>query len=213
MADGNETLSDAAAAPISDIAFTPAVKRQQEKRGSRDRYAGMEGDGGWRNEVSEDLKGFIESRVSFYLATANSAGQPYIQHRGGPPGFLKVLDDRTLAFADFAGNRQYISTGNLSENDKVFLFLMDYASRQRVKIWGVATVVEDDPELLEKLMPPDYRARPERAVVIKVEAWDPNCPQHIPAMYPEPQVAAAIQKLQGRIAALEAELAAARADG
>ena len=213
MADGIETSSGAAGAAVSDIAFTPAVKRQQEKRGSRRTYARMERGGGWRNEIDEGLQGFIESRVSFYLATANSAGQPYIQHRGGPPGFLRVLDGRTLAFADFAGNRQYISTGNLSENGKVFLFLMDYANRQRVKVWGVATVVEDDPDLLEKLTPPDYPARPERAVVIKVEAWDPNCPQHIPVLYPEPQVAAAIQKLQGRIAELEAELAGLRGQG
>jgi len=212
MADGIEETDKTATAVISDIAFTPAVKRQQEKRGSRRGYARMEQQGGWRNDIDEGLGAFIESRISFYLATANSTGQPYIQHRGGPPGFLKVLDGRTIGFADYAGNRQYISTGNLTENNKVFLFLMDYANRQRVKIWGTARVVEDDPDLLEKLMPADYPARPERALVINVEAWDPNCPQHIPVMYPEPQVAAAIQKLQGRIAELEAALAASRGE-
>jgi len=193
--------------PVSDIAFTPAVKRQQEARGSRRGYARIEEGQGWLNQIDGNVKAYVESRTSFYLATANSAGQPYIQHRGGPAGFLRVLDPRTLAFADYAGNRQYISTGNLTENDKVFLFLMDYQNRQRIKIWGSATVIEDDSELLERLMPEGYRARPERAVVIRVEAWDANCPQHIPVLYPEPQVVEAIAVLQNRIETLEAELA------
>ena len=149
----------------SDIAFTPAVKAAQERLGSRDGYARMEEKGGWRDRVSEDLTAFISQRDSFYLATASAEGQPYIQHRGGPPGFLAVLDDKTLAFADFSGNRQYISTGNLSENDRAYFFLMDYPNRRRIKIWGTARVVEDDPALLEKLMAPGYEARPERAIL------------------------------------------------
>ena len=202
--------SASAGRPVSDIAFTAAVKRQQERHGSRRAYARMEANGGWSNAVEGDVKAFIESRTSFYLSTANADGQPYIQHRGGPPGFLMVLDDRTLGFADLGGNKQFISTGNLTENPKVFLFLMDYPNRQRVKIWGTASVVEDDPALLDRLTVPDQPGKVERAVLIRVEAWDANCPQHIPVMYPEAQVAGAIAKLQGRIAELEGELAALR---
>ncbi|RVU35283.1 pyridoxamine 5'-phosphate oxidase [Hwanghaeella grinnelliae] len=172
----------------------------------------MENEQGWSNRIDGNVKAFVESRTSFYMATANGEGQPYIQHRGGPEGFLQVLDPRTLAFADYAGNRQYISTGNLTENDKVFLFLMDYQNRQRIKIWGTAKVIEDDRDLLDRLMPDGYRARPERAFVIRVEAWDANCPQHIPVMYPEAQVVEAIGVLQERIKGLEAELAAIRGD-
>lgn len=199
--------------PVSDIAFTPAVKRQQEMRGSRRGYARMEQGDGWSKEITGNVKGFVESRTSFYLATANSTGQPYIQHRGGPEGFLKVLDPRTLAFADFAGNRQYISTGNLTENEKVFLFLMDYQNSQRIKIWGKARVIEDDAELLRRLTPDGYRAKPERAFVIHVDAWDANCPQHIPVLYPEAQVVEAIALLQERIKGLEAELEAVKGGG
>ena len=195
---------------VSDIAFTPAVKRQQERHGSRRAYARMEKNGGWSNEIEGDVRAFVESRTSFYLSTANADGQPYIQHRGGPPGFLKVLDGRTLGFADLGGNKQFITTGNLTENPKVFLFLMDYPNRQRIKIWGTATVVEDDPALLDQLTTPGQTGRVERAILIRVEAWDANCPQHIPVMYPEAQVAGAIAKLQGRIAELEAALEAAK---
>ena len=124
----------------SDIAFTPAVKRVQDRKGSRKGYAKMEEKGGWRDTITEDLARFIDRRDSFYLGTASADGQPYIQHRGGKPGFLKVLDEKTLAFADFRGNRQYITSGNLSENDKAYIFLMDYPSRSRVKIWGRARV-------------------------------------------------------------------------
>jgi predicted pyridoxine 5'-phosphate oxidase superfamily flavin-nucleotide-binding protein len=154
---------------------------------------------------------FIPSMRSFYLATASKDGQPYIQHRDGPPGFLHVIDDRTLAFADFSGNRQYISTGNLAENPRSILFLMDYEHRQRVKIWGTARVVEDDPELIAKLFPEGYKARAEAAIVFTVEAWDANCPQHIPQMMFAEDVAGAIGVLQERIAALEAENARLRA--
>jgi predicted pyridoxine 5'-phosphate oxidase superfamily flavin-nucleotide-binding protein len=191
----------------SDIAFTPAVKAAQERLGSRDGYARMEEKGGWRDRVSEDLAAFISQRDSFYLATASAEGQPYIQHRGGPPGFLAVLDDKTLAFADFSGNRQYISTGNLSENDRAYFFLMDYPNRRRIKIWGTARVVEDDPALLEKLMAPGYEARPERAILFTIEAWDMNCPQHITPRYNDDEILGLIAPLKARIAELEAQLA------
>jgi predicted pyridoxine 5'-phosphate oxidase superfamily flavin-nucleotide-binding protein len=165
--------------PASDVAFTPAVKSIQERLGSRRNYARMEQGPGWARTITEDLAGFIAERDSFYLGTASADGQPYIQHRGGKVGFLKVIDEHTLAFADFSGNRQYISMGNLSENDRAFIFLMDYPNRRRVKIWGRAEFVEDDPELLSRLVDSDYDARPERALVFHVEAWDVNCPQHI----------------------------------
>ena len=191
----------------SDIAFTPAVKAAQERLGSRDGYARMEEKGGWRDRVSEDLAAFISQRDSFCLATASAEGQPYIQHRGGPPGFLAVLDDKTLAFTDFSGNRQYISTGNLSENDRAYIFLMDYPNRRRIKIWGTARVVEDDPALLEKLMAPGYEARPERAILFTIEAWDMNCPQHITPRYNDDEILGLIAPLKARIAELEAQLA------
>ena len=163
----------------SDIAFTPAVKAIQERMGSRASYNRMEQGLGWASTITPDLAQFISQRDSFYMATASADGQPYIQHRGGPKGFLQVLDDSTLAFADYSGNRQYISTGNLTENDKVSLFLMDYPNRQRIKIWGTAHAIEDDQNLLDNLAPPDYNASVERAILIKIEAWDANCPQHI----------------------------------
>lgn len=194
----------------SDVAFTPAVKAVQERRGSRRQYARMETTRGWQNTVTEDLAAFIAERNSFYLATANAEGQPYIQHRGGPKGFLRVLDDKTLAFADFKGNRQYITTGNLADNDRAFIFLMDYAHRQRIKIWGRARVVEGDDALINKLLVPGYKAKPEQAVVFTVEAWDSNCPQHIPQLFAAEDVAAAIDRLQARIAELEAEVARLR---
>ena len=166
-------------APASDVAFTPAVKAEQARRGSRHGYQRMEQKGGWSATITPDLAAFIAARDSFYLATSSAEGQPYVQHRGGPPGFVKVLDPRTLAFADFRGNRQYISAGNLSENPRAFLFLMDYPNRSRVKIWGRAKVVEDDPALMERLVDPGYAAPPEQAIVFTIETWDVNCPQHI----------------------------------
>ena len=174
--------------PVSDIAFTPAVKAQQERFGSRAGYASMEEKVGWQDEVSQDLKGFIAERDSLYMATTSSAGHPYIQHRGGEKGFLKVLDEKTLAFADFTGNRQYITLGNLSENNRAFIFLMDYENQRRVKIWGRAEVVEDDAELTAQLTSSSYKARPERVITFTVEAWDVNCPKHIPRRYTEEQV-------------------------
>jgi predicted pyridoxine 5'-phosphate oxidase superfamily flavin-nucleotide-binding protein len=155
----------------------------------------------------------VAEQRSLFLATASAGGQPYVQHRGGPPGFLHVLDPHTLAFADFAGNRQYISLGNLSENPKVLLFLIDYAERRRVKIWGEAKVVEHDAALLARLAPAGYRARPERAIVIRVTAWDANCPQHIPQRLEAADVEAALAARDARIAELEAEVAALRKRG
>ena len=143
----------------SDIAFTPAVKAIRHRKGSRNRYARMEQSGGWQTTVTSDLAEFLSDLDMFYLGTANADGQPYIQYRGGPPGLLKVIDDRTLGFADFGGNRQYISLGNLSENPKAFLFLMDYANSRRVKVWGTAKVVEGDSELLAKLSDPTYSGK------------------------------------------------------
>ncbi|MCH7942525.1 MAG: pyridoxamine 5'-phosphate oxidase family protein [Proteobacteria bacterium] len=192
---------------ISDIAFTPAVKAVQERLGSRAGYARMAEKGGWRDRVTEDLAAFLELRDSFYLATATAEGQPYIQHRGGPPGFLKVLDDKTLAFADFSGNRQYITAGNLGENDRAYIFLMDYPNRRRIKIWGRARLVENDPALLERLLEPGYAGKPERAIVFTIEAWDVNCPQHITPRYSDDEILALIAPLKHRIAELEAELA------
>jgi predicted pyridoxine 5'-phosphate oxidase superfamily flavin-nucleotide-binding protein len=194
----------------TDIAFSPSVKAVQDRRGSRAAYARLEQNGGWDTKIGAVLAKFIAGLRSFYLATASKDGQPYVQHRGGPPGFLRVIDETTLAFADFAGNRQYVTTGNLAENPRAMLFLMDYQHRRRVKIWGQARVVEDDPELIARLFPEDYGARPEAAILFTVEAWDANCPQHIPQLLFVEDVAAAIGVLEERIAALEAENARLR---
>ncbi len=197
--------------PASDIAFTPAVKALQVERGSRSSYAKMEERGGFRTAISDDLAEFLGEVDTAYLATVNSAGQPYAQHRGGPKGFIRMIGPQTLAFADYTGNRQYITTGNLAESDKAFLFLMDYANRRRIKIWGRARVVADDTALIEQLMPHDYRARPEQAIVFEVEAWDINCPQHIPQKFDAADVSQTVDALEGRIAKLEAENAELRA--
>jgi uncharacterized protein len=191
----------------SDVAFTPAVKSVQTRKGSRTAYARLEERGGWRTEIDEELAAFLQQTNSFYLATASADGQPYIQHRGGPKGFIGILDKQTLAFADYAGNRQYISLGNLSENAKAYIFVMDYAHRQRVKIWGEARVIEGDPSLLESLMPKGYRARGEQVILFKIAAWSANCPQHIPQKFDAADVAAALAARDARIAELEAELA------
>jgi predicted pyridoxine 5'-phosphate oxidase superfamily flavin-nucleotide-binding protein len=196
--------------PSSDIAFTPAVKALQAERGSRRAYARMEEGGGFRTAIGEDLVAFLAGVDTAYLATANAEGQPYAQHRGGPKGFIRVIDDHTIGFADYAGNRQYVTTGNLSENDRAFLFLMDYAHRRRIKLWGRARVVRDDPALLARLMPEGYRARPEQAILFDVAAWDVNCPQHIPQKLDAEDVAAALAKLQERVNKLTAENATLR---
>jgi len=190
---------------ISDVAFSPAVKRRQKEKGSRRGYERMEEKVGWKDTVTEDLARFIGARDSLYLGTANADGQPYIQHRGGKPGFLKVLDEKTLAFGDFRGNRQYISSGNLSENDKAYIFLMDYPNRQRIKIWGRARV-DDNRELIARLTDSDYDAAPEQAIVFDITAWDANCPQHITPRYTEAEVGEIVAPLKRQIAALQSRL-------
>jgi predicted pyridoxine 5'-phosphate oxidase superfamily flavin-nucleotide-binding protein len=191
----------------SDVAFTPAVKAIQARKGSRDAYADVEARGGWRTEIDDQLTAFLAAQDSLFLATATADGQPYIQHRGGPKGFIKILDQNTLAFADYSGNRQYITQGNLSENPKANIFLMDYARRRRVKIWGEARVVDDDPVLMQALMPQGYKARPEQVILFRISAWDTNCPQHIPQKFDAADVATALAARDARIAELEAELA------
>ena len=191
----------------SDIAFTPAVKAIQSQKGSRSSYAAMEQRGGWQTVVTPDLESFLADLDMFYLGTANAEGQPYIQYRGGAPGFLKVLSDRTLGFADFRGNRQYISLGNLSENPRAFIFLIDYVDRRRIKLWGTARVVEGDADLLARLRDPDYAGRVERAILFEIEAWDSNCPQHIHRRLPLSAVRPVIEQLQHRVQELEDQLA------
>jgi uncharacterized protein len=195
----------------SDIAFTPAVKTVQARKGSREAYARVEQSRGWRTEIDHQLATFLSETNSIYLATASADGQPYIQHRGGPKGFVRVLDKKTLAFVDYSGNRQFITQGNLSENPKATIFLMDYAHRRRIKIWGEARVIDDDPALLESLMPQGYKARPEQVIQFRISAWDTNCPQHIPQKFDAADVAAALAARDARIAELERELAAAKA--
>jgi predicted pyridoxine 5'-phosphate oxidase superfamily flavin-nucleotide-binding protein len=210
--DANSGRDSSAKTAPSDIAFTPTVKAIQERRGSRAAYHKMEQARGWHTAVTPEMATFIKERDSAYLATANAAGQPYVQHRGGPPGFIRVIDPRTLGFADYVGNRQYITTGNLAENDRAFLFLMDYAHQRRVKIWGRARVVENDPELMATLMPAGYDATPEQVILFAIEAWDMNCHQHIPRMVNVAAVAATIEQAEQRIAKLEAENARLRSE-
>ena len=190
---------------MSDVAFTPAVKAIQAARGSRTIYAKL-ARGGFRTGIDENLAAFLRGVDTAYLATASAAGQPYAQHRGGPAGFIRVLGPSLVGWADYAGNRQYISTGNLSENDKAFLFLMDYARRRRIKLWGRARV-SDDAALIATLMPGGYRAQGEQAVLFEIAAWDVNCPQHIPQKMDAAEVAAALSQRDTRIAELEAEIA------
>lgn len=190
----------------SDVAFSDAVKRVQTERGSRTTYARVERSGGFRTRVDDDLRAFLAQVDTAFLATASADGQPYVQHRGGPRGFIRAIDDERIGFVDFTGNRQFISTGNLSENDRVCLFLIDYAHRRRVKIWGSARVVPAEGPLLEMLRVPGYSARPEQILVVDVGAWDVNCPQHIPQKIDAEEVAHVVKTLRDRIAHLEAEL-------
>jgi len=190
----------------SDVAFTPTVKAVQARKGSRRAYGRLEERGAWDTRITPDLAEFITAQTSVFLATANTEGQPYIQHRGGPPGFLHVLDDKTIGFCDFAGNRQYITQGNLADNPKAHLFLIDYAQRRRVKIWGEARVVEGDAELTAKLMPEGYKARAEQTILFTVTAWDANCPQYIPQRFEAADVTAALAQRDQRIETLEAQL-------
>ena len=193
---------------VSDIAFTPAVKAIQKEKGSRKAYAKMEQGKGWRTKVTPDLEEFLSELDMFYLATANRAGQPYVQYRGGSPGLLKVIDERTLGFADFGGNRQYITLGNLYDNPQAFIFLIDYMNARRVKLWGEARVVEGDPVLEKTLRDPNYPGKVERAILFRIEAWDINCPQHIHQRLPQTMVAPIIEELQEKVRALETRLAA-----
>jgi len=202
---------DATPSYSSDVAFTPTVKAIQTRKGSRRGYASREQRGAWPTRITPELAAFIAAQTSVFLATTNAGGQPYIQHRGGPAGFLQVLDERTIGFVDFAGNRQYITQGNLADNPKAFLFLIEYAHRQRIKIWGEARVIEGDAALTEKLMPAGYKARPEQVILLTVAAWDSNCPQHIPQRFDAEDVAAAVAERDCRIAALEMEVRELRA--
>lgn len=191
----------------SDVAFTPAVKKVQRERGSRAAYARMERGSGWEITVTPALEAFLSGLDMFYLGTANADGQPYIQYRGGPVGFLKVVGEKTLGFADFGGNRQYISTGNITENPKAFIFLMDYVNARRIKLWGRARIVEDDAALLERLADPAYAVAVERAVLFEIEAWDANCSQDIHRRYPSSRVAPAFEELQREVRHLRTKLA------
>jgi uncharacterized protein len=190
----------------SDVAFTPTVKAIQSRKGSRQGYASMEDRGSWETRITADLAEFIGRQTSVFLGTASSDGQPYIQHRGGPPGFLKVLDDKTIGFADFSGNRQYITLGNLADNPKAMIFLIDFRVRRRVKIWGEARAIEDDSGLIKRLTPEDYKARAEQAILFRVSAWDTNCPQHIPQRFEAQEVTAMLAERDMRIEALTKEL-------
>jgi hypothetical protein len=185
-----------------DVMFSPAVKAEQARLGSRSMFEGRE----WKSEITDDLRQFLGVIDTFFFATASADGQPYIQHRGGPPGFLKAIGNDTLAFADFAGNRQYITLGHLKENDRAHIFVLHFATQQRVKLWGRARVIENDLELMERLVDPSYRARPQRAVVFTIEAWDINCTQHIVPRYSEAEIAPGINKLVARIKELEEEV-------
>jgi predicted pyridoxine 5'-phosphate oxidase superfamily flavin-nucleotide-binding protein len=192
------------------VAFSDTVKAIQSRKGSRHAYAAMERRGSWESTITPELEAFIGAQTSVFLATASGDGQPYVQHRGGPPGFLRVLDARTIGFADFSGNRQFITQGNLAENPKAHLFLIDYVRRRRIKLWGTAQVIEGDPPLIARLMPPNYAARPEQAILFTVQAWDANCPQHIPQRFDAADVERALAERDRRIAALEAELSLLR---
>ena len=185
-----------------DVMFSPAVKAEQTRLGSRSMFEGRD----FKSEITDDLRQFLAVVDTFFFATASADGRPYVQHRGGPPGFLKPIGTHMLAFADFAGNRQYITLGHLKENDRAHIFIPHFATQQRVKLWGRARVVEGDLALMERLVDPSYKARPERAIVFTLEAWDANCPQHIVPRYSEAEIAPAIDKLAQRIKELEEEV-------
>jgi hypothetical protein len=188
------------------------VKEIQKAKGSRSNYGKVEQGRGWNTRITPDLTAFLTDLDMFYLGTANAQAQPYIQYRGGNPGFLKVLDEQTLAFADFGGNRQYITLGNLAENPQAFIFLMDYANQQRIKLWGSANVIENDIALLKQLADPSYPGKVERAILFRIEAWDINCPQHIHRRIPETTIVPVVRELKARITELEAEIAELRAN-
>jgi uncharacterized protein len=186
-----------------DVLFSAAVKAEQERLGSRASFEGRD----WKTEITDDLRQFLAAIDTFFFATASADGRPYVQHRGGPPGFLKTIGTHTLAFADFAGNKQYITLGHLKENDRAHIFIPHFATQQRVKLWGRARIVEGDVELMERLVDPSYKARPARAIVFTLEAWDVNCRQHIVPRYSEVEIAPGVDKLVQRIKQLEEEVA------
>jgi len=194
----------------SNLVFTPAAQKAQAERGSAAAYAERVAEG-FPDTVTAELASFIAEQDTVFLGTANAHGAPYIQHRGGPKGFIKVIDERTLGFADYRGNRQYITLANLSENDRAFLFLLDPARKQRIKLWGRARVVENDAALVERLFDKGYKARPERAIVFTIEAWDVNCSSHIVTRFTEADIAEAMATVQAKIAELETENARLRA--
>jgi predicted pyridoxine 5'-phosphate oxidase superfamily flavin-nucleotide-binding protein len=187
-----------------DVVFPPAAQRAQAERGSAAAYAGRK-DEGFPDRMTPELAAFIAEQDTAFLGTASAQGAPYIQHRGGPKGFIKVVDEKTLGFADYRGNRQYITLGNLSENDRAFLFLIDFSRRQRIKLWGRARVVEDDQALVEKLFDHGYKARPERVILFTIDAWNANCSQHITARLSEGEIEGVFTTVQERISALQAE--------
>lgn len=204
-------MGDFPTPPSSDVAFTEAVKAVQRRRGSRADFLDTEAKGGWPTSITPSLAEFIAQVRTCYLATASASGQPYVQHRGGPPGFLRILDPHTVGFADFRGNRQYVTTGNLEENSRAHLFLIDYARRRRVKLWGTARIIEDDHDLIRRLTLDAYPAEAEQAILFTVEAWDINCTRHIPVLLPADEVSTAIKRLEARIGELESENAALKA--
>jgi predicted pyridoxine 5'-phosphate oxidase superfamily flavin-nucleotide-binding protein len=193
----------------SELVFPPAVRRAQAERGTTQVYDRKVA-AGFPNTVTPELAAFIAEQDTAFLGTASADGAPYIQHRGGPKGFIKVVDERTLGFADYRGNRQYITVGNLSENDRACLFLIDFSRRQRIKLWGRARVVEHDDALVGKLFDHGYKARPERVILFTIEAWDVNCSQHITARMTVPEVEGLLGTVEARIAALQAENARLR---
>jgi predicted pyridoxine 5'-phosphate oxidase superfamily flavin-nucleotide-binding protein len=185
-----------------DIVFTPAARRAQAERGSA---AARQKAEGFPDRVTAELAAFIAEQETAFLGTASAEGAPYVQHRGGPKGFIKVVDEKTLGFADYRGNRQYITLGNLSENDRAFLFLIDFSRRQRIKLWGRARVVENDDALVAKLFDEGYKARPERVILFTIQAWNENCSQHITARLSEVEIEGLLGTVQERYAALQAE--------
>jgi hypothetical protein len=196
---------------FTEIAYSPAVLAMQRRMQAVEINEELRRSSG-RSSVTPALATYLASRISFYLASASAAGQPYVQHRGGPPGFIKTIDPQTLAFADFEGNKQYITLGNLSENPRVQLFFMDYGQRQRLKIWGQARIVEDDADLLALVTPDTWRKPLRRAISVTVEAWDVNCPAHIPQLFTVDEVEAAHGAMLEHIARLEAEIAALKGE-
>ncbi len=194
----------------ASLVFTPAAQKAQAERGSAGHYAKRVAEG-FPDTVTPELAQFIAEQDTAFLATATADGAPYVQHRGGPKGFIKVIDEHTIGFADYRGNRQYITLANLSENDRAYLFLLDPARRQRIKLWGRARFVENDPALIEKLFDKGYKAKPERVILFTIEAWDVNCSQHIVTRFTEADLEQAFAAVQSKIAELEAENARLRA--